>query len=260
MKRFIAGAALLMAGAAAAQTAPTTTLGPNATLLNLSAEGQSLKRPDVAMFSAGVVTQARTASEAMSENAGRMAEVIAALRRAGIAERDIRTANLSLNPRFSDPERERMIAARTNRQPYEPSPRPEPPRIIGYEARNSVEVRSRDLKNMGRVIDALVTAGANEVNGPSFTLDKPEAALDEARREAVAKARARADLYARATGLRVARILSIVEGGGFYPLQREIVVTGSSIGAPPPPPAAPPVAAGELMLGVTLSIQFVLER
>jgi uncharacterized protein YggE len=259
MKTIMVGAAALMAGAAVAQPAPTAALGPNATLLSLSAEGQSLRRPDLAMFSAGVVSQARTAGEAMSANAERMADVMAALRRAGVAERDIQTSNLSLNPRFSDPERERMIAARTSRQPYEPSPHPEPPRIIGYEARNSVAVRSRDLKNLARVIDALVTAGANEVNGPSFALDKPEDALDEARREAVAKARARAELYARAAGLRVVRIASIVEGGGFYPVQREIVVTGSSVGAPPPP-APPPVAAGELMLGVTLSMQFVLER
>lgn len=261
MKSIIACVAALMACGAVAQPKPTATIGPVATLLNLSAEGQSRRRPDVAAFSAGVVTQATTASEATSDNAERMAGVIAALRRAGVAERDIQTSNLSPNPRFSDPERERMIAARTARQPYQPSPTPEPPRIVGYEARNSVQVRARDLKNIVRVIDALVSAGANEVNGPSFALDEPEEALDEARREAVAKARARADLYARAAGLRVARIVSIVEGGGFYPVQHQIVVTGSSVGAPPPPPAPPPpVATGELILGVVVSMQFVLER
>ena len=241
-------------------TQPEVTLGPNSALLSLTSEGLSRRVPDIAMFSAGVVTQAQTAGQAIRENSGRMDRVIAALKRAGIAERDIQTSAINLSPVYSDPDRDAQMRARQTGQPYIP-PRPEEQvrRIIGYEARNTVTVRVRDLANMGRVIDTLVEVGANEVNGPNFTLDEQEAALNEARVEAIAKGRQRAELYARAAGLRVARILSISESGGYYPVERAIMVTGSSAGAPPPPPPTP-VQPGELALGVNLSMQFELVR
>lgn len=255
--------ALLAAAASPALSQPMPTmpiapLGPNSALLSLSAEGQSRRTPDLALFNAGVVTQGRTAAEAFAANSRRMDEVIAALRRAGIAERDIQTSAISLQPRYSDPERDAMIAARTTGQPYVPTPRPEGPQIIGYEARNNVQVRVRRLGEMGRIIDALVEAGANQVDGPSFTMDEPGEALDEARTAAVETGRQRAELYARAAGMRVARILSISEGGGYHPVP--ILVTGAADmrGAGPPPPT--PVAPGELTLGITLSMQFELTR
>src|SRR5690606_32830445 len=114
---------------------------------------------------------------------------------------------------------------------------------------NSVQVRVRRLGEMGRIIDTLIANGANQVDGPSFTLDDTRAALDEAREEAVANARRTAELYARATGMRVARILSIAEGGGYYPVQ-QLFVTGRVTAAPPAPPPPPtPVSPGELTLG-----------
>lgn len=131
------------------------------------------------------------------------------------------------------------------------------PRIIGYDARNSLQIRVRRLERMGRIMDTLVAEGANQIDGPSFTVDEQSAALDEARTQAMANARARAELYAPAAGLKIARILSISEGGGYLPVAREIMVTGSVAGAPPPPP---PIAAGEVALGVSLSVQFELSR
>lgn len=266
MKTLVAFA-LLMTGstAAVAQTTPTTQispLGPNSALLSLSAEGRSRRAPDLALFNAGVVTQGRTAAEAIAQNSRQMDSVIAALRRAGIAERDIQTSAISLQPRYSNPEQEAQLRARELRQPYIPPAQPEAPRIIGYEARNNVQVRVRRLGEMGRIIDTLVEQGANQVDGPSFTLDDSRAALDEARIEAIATGRQRAELYARAAGMRVIRILSISEGGGFYPVQ-EIVVTGSRggfAGAPPPPPPPTPVAPGELTLGTSVSMQFEIAR
>ncbi len=186
-----------------------------------------------------------------------MDSVIAALKRAGIADRDIQTSAINLSPRYTDPERDAQIRARTSGQPYIP-PDDSARRIIGYEAQNTVQVRVRNLANMGRVIDTLVSVGANEVNGPNFTLDEPKAALDEARLEAVTEGRQRAELYARAAGMKVARILSISEGGGNHPVQ-QIFVTGTrSARAPAPPPT--PVAPGELTLGVNVSMQFELVR
>jgi uncharacterized protein YggE len=266
MRSFVAFALLSMASsAAAAQSTASVSiapLGPGSALLSLTAEGQSRRTPDIALFNAGVVTQAATATEALADNSRRMDRVIAALKRAGIAERDIQTAAISLQPRYSDPERDAQILARSTGRPYVPPT--EAARIIGYEARNTVQVRVRKLGEMGKIIDTLISEGANQVDGPNFTLDEPREALDEARREAVAVGRRRAELYAQATGMRVARLLSVSEGGGYYPVQQAIVVTGSRIGyggAPPPPPPPPaPVSPGELSLGVNVSMQFELTR
>lgn len=250
------------AGAASAQTTPSvqvSPLGPTSAMLSLTAEGRSNRVPDLAMFSAGVVTHGVTASEALGANSRQMDRVVATLKRSGVADRDIQTSAISLSPRWNNPEAEAQRIARETRQPYVPPT--EPPRIIGYEARNSLRVRVRKLGEMGKIIDALIEAGTNEVNGPSFTLDDQNAALDEARVEAVATGKRRAELYARAAGMRVVRLLSMSEGGGYYPVQ-QIVVTGSRMSAPgaPPPPPPPPVAVGELTLGISLSMQFEIAR
>lgn len=237
---------------------PEISIGPKSAILSLTAQGESRRVPDVATFSAGVVTQAPTASQALRDNSAKMDAVIGALKRAGIADRGIQTSTIGLSPVYSNPEREASSRARQLGQPYVPPPPEERlRRIIGYEARNTVQVRVRDLANMGSVIDTLVSVGANQVRGPNFSLDEEQAARDEARVDAVAKGRARAELYARAAGMRLARVLSISEGGGHYPV-RQIMVTGSRAVAPPPPPPPAPVEPGELSLGVSLSMQFEL--
>ena len=255
--------ALLLAAVAApvaAQPAatPAITLGPNSAILSISTEGQSRRAPDLATFSAGVVTQADSASQALADNSRRMDAVVAALKRAGIADRDIQTSAISLSPRYSNPELEAQLRARQTGQAYVP-PVSTTPKIVGYEARNTVNVRVRKLGEMGKIIDTLVSQGANDINGPNFTLEEQGGAMDEARAEAVATGRQRAQLYARAAGLRVGRILSISEGGGYYPVQQTFY-RGERDGAPPPPPPAPPtvVAPGELTLGVKVSMQFEL--
>lgn len=261
MRRMLALALLAAAPVPAAAQVPAPAvvpIGPNSALLSLTAEGRSRRTPDLAMFTAGVVTQGRTAAEALAENNRQMQAVVAALRQAGIAERDIQTASISLNPRYVHPEREAMIRARETREPYVPPPEPAAPRIVGYDARNSVQVRVRRVAEMGRIIDALAAAGANEIHGPHFTMDEPRAALDEARSVAVAEARQRAELYARAAGMRVARIVSITEAGGHYPVDAIMVSGSRAFGESAPPP--PPVAPGELTLGVNVSVQFELVR
>ena len=264
MRRFLLFAMLAAAAAPAiAQPVPSPAiapLGPDSALLSLTAEGQSRRTPDLALFSAGVVTQGDSAAQALAENSRRMDAVVAALRRAGIAERDIQTSAISLQPRYSNPDLEAQLRAREARQPYLPPARPEAPRIIGYEARNNVQVRVRRLGEMGRIIDTLIAAGANQVDGPSFTLDEPGAALDEARAEAIAVARRRAEIHARAAGLRVARILSITEGGGYYPVQQMVAFGESRMAPPAPPPPPTPIAPGELTLGVSVQVQFELTR
>jgi len=254
----LAAAALPLAPANAQVAQPAVDIAPGHTLLTVSAEGRTFTGPDLAIFTAGVTTQGPNAAEALAENSRAMTQVIAGLKRGGIAERDIQTSNLSLNPISRDPNQEAMMAARVANQPYVPLPsESQVPRIIGYTASNNVSVRQRNLKDYGKVVDTLVGAGANQVNGPNFQLDDQEAALDAARIEAVATARARAELYARAAGLRVQRIVSISEGGGYYgPPPVMFARAVSSAGVPPPPPS--PVQPGELQMTANVTVLFEL--
>jgi uncharacterized protein YggE len=232
---------LLLATTACPALAQIPALTPvpviSGTRLDVVAEGEVTRTPDIATISAGVVTQAATAGVAMSENAQRMAATVAALKRAGVADRDIQTASINLSPQYRYGENK-------------------PPVLTGYQASNQVSVRFRDIKRTGAILDALVTVGANQINGPSFGVDKPEDALDEARTAAVTKARARADLYARAAGLSVKRILSITESGGFvpppYPMPMMQMAREKAA-------ADTPIEAGEQKLSVTVSVSFELQ-
>ncbi|MGI8931833.1 MAG: SIMPL domain-containing protein [Sphingomicrobium sp.] len=168
------------------------------TRLDVNATGEVTRVPDLAIISAGVQTLQPTASGAIEQNAARMERVRAALKRAGIADKDIQTSSINLNPEYRYVENQ-------------------PPVLTGYRASNSVNVKFRDLKRTGAILDALVAEGANQINGPSLTIDKPETAYDEARIKAIAAGQARAELYARALGKRVVRILSVSESGGYSP-------------------------------------------
>jgi uncharacterized protein YggE len=189
------GAATLPAPAAA-QPAASITQSIAGTRLDVNATGEVTRVPDVAVITAGVVIRAATAGSALQQAATRMERVRAALKRAGIADRDIQTSNVSLEPQYR----------------YENN---QPPQLMGYNASNQVSVRFRDIANAGKILDALVAEGANTINGPNLTVDHPEAALDEARAKAIAAGRARADLYARSLGMRVVRVVSVSESGGY---------------------------------------------
>jgi uncharacterized protein YggE len=254
----LALSALAAAPAAAQVAQPAVTVAPGDTLLTVNAEGRSFHAPDLAVFNAGVTTQGKTAAAALGENSRAMTEVIAALKRAGIAERDIQTSNLSINPLYSDPNRDAMLAARTAGQPYVPPAQPAVPQIIGYQATNTVSVRQRDLKNFGKVIDTLAAAGANQINGPMFQMDDAEPALNEARLDAVKTARERAELYATATGLKIVRILSLSEGGGYYGPPPVAFAKAERAAAPAPPPPPAPVQPGELQQTASVTVLYEL--
>jgi uncharacterized protein len=216
-------------------TAPAAPAAPAAggTLLSVSASAEASRVPDVASLSAGVVTQAADANAALRANAARMDEVMAAVRAAGVAERDVQTTGLNVNPQYHH----------TDNQP---------PRITGYEASNTVRVKVRDVGGLGAVLDALVASGANQVHGPSFEIDKPEAVYDEARRAALEKARARATMYADSLGLRVHRIVSVSEGGGFQPPQPMFKAMAMDR------MESSPVSPGETTLSASLDVVFEL--
>ena len=229
MRPFLALPLLLAAAPALAQTEPAL----RGTRLEVVATGEAERVPDLARVSAGVVSTAPTASAAVAQNAQRMAAVRAALRRAGIADRDIQTSNLSLSPEYREGE---------NRAPQ----------IAGYRASNEVTVVFHDIAATGRILDALVAEGANQINGPSLTIEHPEAALDEARVKALAAARARAELYAGAAGKHVVRMVAISEAGG----EGAVPMRGFTNALPK---AATSIDAGTQTLSVSLSVTFELD-
>lgn len=232
---------VLAASLAAAAAVPALAQVPpqvpplQGTRLDVVAEGEVTRAPDLVTIGAGVVTQSGRAADALADNARRMAATVAALRRAGVADRDIRTSAISLNPQYRYADNV-------------------PPTITGYQASNQVEVRFREVARAGAILDALVAAGANQINGPSFALDQPEAALDEARTKAVTAARARAELYARAAGLRVRRIVSISEDGAARPQPPMPMAMAMRAKA-----ADTPIEPGEQRMAVTVSVSFELE-
>jgi uncharacterized protein YggE len=228
MRAVLIAALLLTAAPAFADDAPKSTT------LTVTAEGHVDRAPDVAELSGGVVTQAPTAAAALAANAARMTSVVAAIRRAGIAEKDIQTSGLNLAPQY----RYADGAA---------------PMLTGYQVTNTVALKVRALADAGRLVDALVAAGANQINGPAFHVDDAEGTLDAARTAAMATARARADLYARAAGMHVARIRSIVEGGTEVPGPRPIMMMKAMAAAAPTP-----IAPGEVTLAASVTVVFEL--
>ena len=238
IRTLLLGSALALAAVpagAGAQEVPAQMI--SGTRLDVVATGEVTRIPDLARISAGVVTQAPTATAAIAQNAQQMVSVRAALRRAGIADRDIQTSQISLNPEYRYAE---------NR----------PPTLTGYRASNEVSVRFRDIANTGKILDALVAEGANQINGPMLELDKPEQALEEARMAALRTAQARAEVYARAIGKRVKRILSISEAGGnFRPVPRPMMAEMRAAGDA----ASSKIDPGEQTIAVGLSVSFELE-
>jgi uncharacterized protein YggE len=231
------GAASLPTAEAAQAVATVPVL--SGTRLDVSATGEVTRVPDLAIISAGVQTLQPTATGAIEENATRMERVRAALKRAGIADKDIQTSTINLNPEYR----------------YDQN---QPPRLTGYRASNSVNVKFRDLKRSGAILDALVAEGANQINGPSLTIDKPESAYDEARTRAIAAGQARAELYARALGKRVVRLLTVSEAGGLrmpppMPYAADAIqVTGARV-------AKTEIDPGTQQIEITLAMSFELQ-
>jgi uncharacterized protein len=238
MKRAISlGAAVLAAGVSTVASAQVQPHGPMiiGTRLDVSARGEVMRTPDIALINAGVVTQAANAATAMAENATRMARMVAALRKAGIAERDLSTASISLSPQYRYVENQAPV-------------------ITGYQASNQLNVRFRDIAKSGSVLDTLVKEGANQINGPTMTLDNSQAAMDEARIAAVKNARARADLYAAATGMTVKRIVSISESEGYTPGPMPIMQRSAAMDAS----AKTEMLPGEQSIAVSVNVVFEL--
>lgn len=201
--------------------------------LDVVATGEVTRVPDQVTISAGVTSRAPQAQAALRDNAAQMQRVRSALSRLGIAERDIQTGTISLN------------------QDYERSS--DGARPSGYVASNQLNIRFRDVANAGRIIDALVAEGVNNVQGPMFGLENRDSAVDEARTRAIAVARARADLYARTLGTRVRRIVAISETG------QPGIIMGEARMAAQANDASTQIVPGEQVVGTTVNVTFELD-
>jgi uncharacterized protein len=218
--------ALMLGLPAFAETAPAT--------ISVTGEGKVEIAPDMATLNLGVTTEADTAAAALKANSDGIAGALSRLKDAGIAERDLQTSGLTLNPR------------------YDYGSSGGEAKITGYIASNMVTVRVRDLAVLGQTLDAVVTDGANTLGGLSFGLQEPDSTMDEARRRAVADATHKATLYAEAAGVKLGRIMSIADQGNYggpQPMMMAEARFAKDAGSVP-------VASGELTVGATVAVTY----
>ncbi len=204
--------------------------------ISVTGEGKAVAKPDMATIHTGVVSQAATAKEALAANSKAMEAVLGELKKRGIAPEDVQTSQFNVNPMYKHDERGRTA-----------------PEVTGYQVTNQARVRVRKLDRVGEVLDGLVQAGSNQMSGISFGLNEPKSVLDNARIEAIADARRRAELYAKAAEVRAGKVLKINEQNVRFPqpvaMARSYAMAAESV----------PVAAGEEEFHVTIDVTFALE-
>ena len=231
MKQALALAAVTaawLASPASAQMVPPPAI-------SVTGEANVSVPPDQVQIEAGVTADAKTAREASEANNAAMGKVLLALKSAGIEGKDYQTSRLSLQPQFATSPR---TAERTAG-------------IVSFRASNRVMVRIRDVTKVASVIDALVTAGANEIGGINFTVTQASKHLDEAREKAIADARRKAEIYAKAAGVTLGEPISISEEGAPVPMFRGKMAAPMAAGAQ--------VAPGEETLSVTVSVSWAIK-
>jgi uncharacterized protein len=201
--------------------------------ITVTGTGTAQTVPNEAQFSLGVTTKGSTAREALAANSARMERVIAALKSAGVSDKDIKTQDVSVGPGYDG----------------------EKGSTSGYAARNSVSVRVRELDRSSAVLDAASRAGANEVYGPSLTQSNREAYEAKALKSAFGNARKRAEALADAAGVKLGRVSSIAEGfsGGPQPMWEaaRTAKTDTAVGAP--------IEAGTEEIQASVTVTFAIE-
>ena len=232
---------VLMAAAAAPLMAQQPAEKPDR-VINVNAVGTVQRAPEKAVITVAVESQAATAQAASQANATKMDAVFAALRRVGIVPPKVRTIAYELQPQYQQPTRE--IPNPTGR-------------IIGYRAINMVVVDVDSIARVGPVIDAVVTSGANRVTNLSFELRDAESARLDALRQAVAKARAEAEVLATAAGQRLGPPLNISSSSYYEPRQMRMQAMDMAVAAPAAPPT--PIEAGTLTITANVSIVYKME-
>lgn len=205
-------------------------------IISLTGHGEVRSVPDVAIVTSGVLSQGKTAAEALTANTSAMTAIFAALKEAGIADKDMQTSNFMVQPRYN----------------FQDGKAPE---LVGYDVSNNVTVTLRKIGDLGGLLDRLVKAGSNQINGIAFDVSQPEAALDEARKLATADAARKARIYAEAMGVSLGNVMSISESGGYQPPMP--MARGKVMMADAAPPV--PVAAGEQSMSIDVNITWEIK-
>jgi uncharacterized protein YggE len=214
--------------------------------INVAGTGKVSAAPDMARISMGVTTQGDTARAALAANNEAMSRLLEVLKERGVATKDVQTSNISINPQYSQPPQ-----PRPGRAPDEGFV----PKIVGYNVNNMVQIKARDLSKLGELLDAVVQGGANQMHGISFEVEKPEKLLDQARKDAMADAKRKAEQLAGEAGVVLGYPLHITEsGGGILPQPmmkgRAMMMAAES---------AVPVSAGEEELSLSVSVVYELK-
>lgn len=229
-----AAAALVFSGCAAPQASAADPVAPRT--ISVTGEGRASAAPDMALITIGVQSEAPTAAAALRQNSADMTATINKLKELGVADRDIQTSGLSVNPRYNYEE---------NRSS---------PNVIGFTASNSVSVKLRDLDNAGAVIDQAVQSGANSLNGVSFDFSDPKLLYDDARRDAIAEAKAKAELLSSAAGVRLGKLLYIQDGYAAAPQPPVMYRQRAEMAV-----ASVPMEAGESTVNATVTLIYAIE-
>lgn len=242
-----AGASLIALSLALAAAVPLAAQAqdaakPREATIVVTGEGTAETTPDMALVDLGVVKDGKTAREALDANNKAMADVLAALKEAGIEDRDLQTSGFMINPQYQYPQ------SSTGENP--------PPVLIGFQVTNTVTLRVRDLSKLGEILDKSVTLGANQGGGIRFANDKTDTAVSAARKKAVENAMAKAKELTEAAGVGLGRVLEISETSyraEAMPIARAMMAKDFAAGAVP-------VAAGENSYSVTVNVTFALNN
>ena len=237
MKRMSIAAAAVM-GLLAAASPAFAEGGKMPRIVSLTGHGEVRSTPDIAFVTSGVTTQGATAADALAANTKAMTDLFAALKGAGIEDKDIQTSNFSVQPRYDF----------SNGQT---------PKLMGYDVSNNVTIKLKKVDMLGALLDKLVQSGSNQISGISFDVSKPEEAMDEARKRATEDATRKAKLYAQAMNIELGNVVQISEGSNSGPSPVPFVRGAAMMKAD----AAPvPVAAGEQTLAVDVNIIWEIKQ
>jgi uncharacterized protein YggE len=243
MRRFaflLLALSLPLAAPAAAQPEPPLR---HERVLAVVGEGTVRGLPDMAVITMGVVSEAKSAGEALAANTASMTSILAALRDEGLESRDLQTSNFSVEPRYSQPPRDW-----NGQDPFEP-------KIVGYAVRNDLTLRIRDLDRVGALLDLVITLGANSVSGPMFTVADPSELEDQARRAAMRDAVRKGELYSQSAGVPLGPIARIEENVAQWP---QPVPMGAMARQEMAADAAVPIEGGELTFRAQISVAWEL--
>jgi len=237
------GVSLFLAATSAPALTPRPTLAVDSTTpehtISVSGTGTVTLKPDVADLHLGVLITRQTVKAAQADAASAMTKVIAALKALGIADKDIQTSNVSLQPA------------------YDYSSNSNPPRITGFQMSNSVTVTVRDLAKLGDAIDNGLAAGATSLDGVNFRVDDETAAEAQARQAAMAEAKSKAQTLATAAGVSISGVASISETSA--PMPYPIMYSGGApAAAVDGSKVATPIQAGTTDVTITVAVTYLI--